>query len=56
MALKRVNCCMVLKSLSDAILIIKNVFFSKSFDAELILRTAAIHLSCFENNFFEIDF
>jgi hypothetical protein len=47
---------MVLKWLSDAILIIKNVFFSKSFDADLMLRTAAVHLSCFENNFSEIDF
>jgi hypothetical protein len=53
---KQVNCCMVLKWLSDAILIIKNVFFSKTFDAELMLRTAAIHLSCYENNFSEIDF
>jgi hypothetical protein len=53
---KQVNCCMVLKWLSDAILIIKNVFFSKTFDAELMLRTAAVHLSCCENNFSEIDF
>jgi hypothetical protein len=47
---------MVLKWLSDAILIMKNEFFSKTFDAELMLRTAAIHLSCSENNFSEIDF
>jgi hypothetical protein len=47
---------MVLKWLSDAILIIKNVFFFKTFDAELMLRTAAVDLSCCENNFFEIDF
>jgi hypothetical protein len=56
MALKQVSCCMVLKSLSDAILINKNVFFSKTFDAELMLRTAAVDLSCYENNFSEIDF
>jgi hypothetical protein len=31
-------------------------FFFKFFDAELMLRTAAVHLSCFENNFSEIDF
>jgi hypothetical protein len=47
---------MVLKLLSDAILIMKNVFFCKTFDAELMLRTAAVDLSCFENNFSEIDF
>jgi hypothetical protein len=47
---------MVLKWLSDAILITKNAFFSKSFDAELMLRTGAVHLSCNENNFSEIDF
>jgi hypothetical protein len=47
---------MVLKWLSDAILIMKNVFSSKTFDAELMLRTAAVHLSCYENNFSEIDF
>jgi hypothetical protein len=47
---------MVLKWLSDANLAMKNVFFSKTFDAELMLRTAAIHLSCYENNFSEIDF
>jgi hypothetical protein len=34
----------------------KNVFFSKTFDAELMFKTAAVHLSCFENNFSEIDF
>jgi hypothetical protein len=56
MALKQVKCCMVLKWLSDAILIMKNVFFSKTFDAELMLRTAAIYLWCYENNFCEIDF
>jgi hypothetical protein len=53
---KQVNCCMVLMWLSDAILIIKNEFFSKTFDAELMLRTTAVYLSCFENNFSEIDF
>jgi hypothetical protein len=47
---------MVLKSLSDAILIMNNALFSKTFDAELMLRTAAVHLSCYENKFFEIDF
>jgi hypothetical protein len=30
--------------------------FSKTFDAELMLRTVAVHLACFENNFSEIDF
>jgi hypothetical protein len=34
----------------------KNSFFFKTFDAELMLRTTAVHLSCYENNFFEIDF
>jgi hypothetical protein len=53
---KQVNCCMVLKRLSDAILIMKNVFLPKTFDAELMIRTAAVYLSCCENNFFEIDF
>jgi hypothetical protein len=33
---------MVLKRLSDAILIIKNAFFSETFDAELMSRTAAV--------------
>jgi hypothetical protein len=47
---------MVLKWLPDAILIMKNVFFSKTFDAELMLRTSAIDLLCYENNFSEIDF
>jgi hypothetical protein len=56
MALKRVKCCMVLKWLSDAILIMKNALFFKTFDAELMLKTAAVHLSCYENNFSEIDF
>jgi hypothetical protein len=51
-ALKRVKVIQV----SDAILIMKNVFFSKTFDAELMLRTAAVHLSCYENNFSKIDF
>jgi hypothetical protein len=41
---------------SDAILITKSVFFSKTFDAEFMLWTAAVHLSCSENNFSEIDF
>jgi hypothetical protein len=31
-------------AVSDAILIMKNVFFSKTFDAELMLRTAAVYL------------
>jgi hypothetical protein len=53
---KQVSCCMVLKWLSNAISIMKNVFFSKTFDAEFMFRTAAVHLSCYENNFFEIDF
>jgi hypothetical protein len=52
MALKRVKVMLV----SDSILIMKNLFFSKTFDAELMLRTAAVDLSCFENNFSEIDF
>jgi hypothetical protein len=34
----------------------KNVFFSKTFDAELMCRTTAVDLSCFENNFSEIGF
>jgi hypothetical protein len=42
--------------LSDAILINKNVFFSKTFDAELMFRTAAVQKTCYENNFSEIDF
>jgi hypothetical protein len=41
---KRVSCCMVLKSLSDAFLIMQNALLTKNFDAELMLRTAAIHL------------
>jgi hypothetical protein len=53
---KPVSCCMVLKWLSDAILIMKNVFLTKTFDAELMFRTAAVHLSCYENKFSEIDF
>jgi hypothetical protein len=52
MALKRVK----VKQVSDAILIMRNVFFPKTFDAELMIRTTAVHLSCFENNFSEIDF
>jgi hypothetical protein len=52
MALKQVKVMLV----SDAILIMKNVFFSKTFDTELVLRTTAVHLLCYENNFFEIDF
>jgi hypothetical protein len=52
MALKQVKVIQV----SDAILIMKNVFFSKTFDAELMFRTAAIHLSYYENNSSEIDF
>jgi hypothetical protein len=34
----------------------KIVFFSKTFDAELMIRTATVHLLCYENNFSEIDF
>jgi hypothetical protein len=52
MALKQVKVMLV----SDAILITKNALFSKTFDAELMFRTAAVHLSCFENNFSELDF
>jgi hypothetical protein len=52
MALKQVKVMQV----SDDILIMKKIFFSKSFDAELMLRTVANHLSCYENNFSEIDF
>jgi hypothetical protein len=47
---------MVLESLSDAILKVNNALFTKTFDAEFILRTAAVYLSCFENNFSEIGF
>jgi hypothetical protein len=47
---------MVLKWLSDAILIMKNALFFKTFDAEIMLRIAAVHLSCYENKFSEIDF
>jgi hypothetical protein len=54
--IKQISCCMVLKWLSDAILITKNVLLPKNSDAELILRTAAIHLLCYENNNSEIDF
>jgi hypothetical protein len=52
MALKRVKVMLV----SDASLITKNALFSKTFDAELMIRTTAVYLSCFENNFSEIDF
>jgi hypothetical protein len=52
MALKRVKVMLV----SDAILFMKNALFFKTFDAELMLRTAAVHLSCYENNISEIDF
>jgi hypothetical protein len=52
MALKQVKVMLV----CSAILIMKNAFFFKTFDPELMLRTAAVHLSCFENNFSEIDF
>jgi hypothetical protein len=52
MALKQVKVMLF----SDSILITKNVFFSKTFDAELMFGTAAVHLSCYENNFSEIDF
>jgi hypothetical protein len=41
---------------SDAILITKNAFFPKTFDAEFMLRAAAVHLSCYENNLCKIDF
>jgi hypothetical protein len=52
MALKQVKEMQVL----DAILITKNAFFNKTFDAEFMFRTAAAHLSCCENNVSEIDF
>jgi hypothetical protein len=52
MALKRVKVML----LSDAILIMKNALFTNTFDVELMLRTAAVHLLWFENNFSEIDF
>jgi hypothetical protein len=52
MALKRVKVMLV----SDAILIVNNVLLTKTFDADLMIRTAAVDLSCFENNFSEIDF
>jgi hypothetical protein len=52
MALKQVKVIQV----SDAILIMKNALFTKTFDVELMLRTAAVQKTCFENNFFEIDF
>jgi hypothetical protein len=42
MALKQVKVIQV----SDAFLIMKNALFSQNFDAELMLRTAAVHLSC----------
>jgi hypothetical protein len=50
MALKQVKVMLV----SNYILIMKNAIFFKTFDAELMFRTAAVHLSCFENNFFEM--
>jgi hypothetical protein len=52
MALKQLK----VKPVSDAILIASNAFETKTFDAELMLRTAAVHLPCFENNFSQIDF
>jgi hypothetical protein len=52
MALKQVKVMLVL----DSILIANNALFTQTFDAELMLRTAAIHLSCYENYFSEIDF
>jgi hypothetical protein len=52
MALKQVKVMLV----SDAILIMNNAFQTQTFDAELMLRTAAVHLSCYEYNFSEIDF
>jgi endonuclease/exonuclease/phosphatase family metal-dependent hydrolase len=52
MALKQVKVMLV----SDAILNARNALFTKSFDAEFMLRIASVHLSCFENNFSEIDF
>jgi hypothetical protein len=47
---------MVLMWLSDAILIMNYALFFKTFDAELMIRTAAVHLSCYENDFFKLDF
>jgi hypothetical protein len=52
MALKQVGEMQV----SDAILIVNNALLTKTFDAELMLRTAAVHLSCYETDFSEIDF
>jgi hypothetical protein len=52
MALKRVKVMQV----SDAILIMKNALLTKTFDAEFMSRTAAVHLLCYETNFSEIDF
>jgi hypothetical protein len=52
MALKQVKVMLV----SDAFLISKNALFTITFDAKLMLRTAAVDLSYYENNFSEIDF
>jgi hypothetical protein len=52
MALKQVKIILVF----EPILITKDALFSKTFDAELMIRTTAVHLSCYENNFSEIDF
>jgi hypothetical protein len=52
MALKQVK----IKKVSAPILIANKALFSQSFDAELMLRTTTVHLSCFENDFSEIDF
>jgi hypothetical protein len=52
MALRQVK----VKQVSEPILIANNALFTQNFDAELMLMTTAVHLSCFENNFSEIDF
>jgi hypothetical protein len=52
MALKQVKVMQV----SEPILIMKKALLTKTFDAELMIRTTAVHLSCSENNFSEIDF
>jgi hypothetical protein len=51
MALKQVKVMLV----SDSFLITKNALFNQNFDAELMLRTAAVYLSRCENNFFRHD-
>jgi hypothetical protein len=43
MALKQVKVMLV----SEPILIMKNALSTKNFDAELMLRTTVVHLSCY---------